>query len=98
MFMLLSTDGVLVAYYMMYSHAEAQVITVPPQKLPSGPVRKSLAANVQGLLNAHTFYLDSNFLIKSCYFHKYTFGTNDIFSVHCTLSDVFYPTIYDSYS
>ena len=55
MFMLLSTDGVLVAYYMMYSHAEAQVITVPPQKLPSGPVRKSQTANVQGLLNAHTF-------------------------------------------
>ncbi|XP_078324262.1 uncharacterized protein LOC111123666 [Crassostrea virginica] len=52
MFMLLSTDGVLVAYYMMYSHAEAPVITVPPQKLPSGPVRKSLTANVQGSIQS----------------------------------------------
>lgn len=51
MFMLLSTDGVLVTYYMMYSHADAQAqpITSPPQDLPAGPVRRPTAANVQGL-------------------------------------------------
>lgn len=55
LFMLLSTDGVLVTYYMMYSHAEAQAqaqaqpITSPPQDLPTGSVRKPTAANAQGL-------------------------------------------------
>lgn len=51
MFMLLSTDGVLVTYYMMYSHAQAQAqpITSPPQDLPAGPVRRPTAANAQGL-------------------------------------------------
>uniref|UniRef100_K1QHM0 Nucleoporin Nup159/Nup146 N-terminal domain-containing protein n=1 Tax=Magallana gigas TaxID=29159 RepID=K1QHM0_MAGGI len=50
MFMLLSTDGVLVTYYMMYSHAQAQAqpITSPPQDLPAGPVRRPTAANAQG--------------------------------------------------
>ncbi|XP_062571684.1 nuclear pore complex protein Nup214-like isoform X2 [Saccostrea cucullata] len=48
LFILLSTDGVLVTYYMMYSHAEAPAITRPPQPLPAGPVRKPQPANTQG--------------------------------------------------
>ncbi|XP_048774745.2 nuclear pore complex protein Nup214-like [Ostrea edulis] len=40
MFMLLSTEGVLVTYYMIYSHTEVPAITRPPQALPANPVRK----------------------------------------------------------
>ncbi|XP_061164434.1 nuclear pore complex protein Nup214-like [Saccostrea echinata] len=54
LFMLLSTDGVLVTYYMMYSHAEAPVITQPPQPLPAGPVRKPQPSNTQGTIQKDT--------------------------------------------
>lgn len=53
MFMLLSTEGVLVTYYMIYSHTEVPAITRPPQALPANPVRKPKLT--QGIIASYTF-------------------------------------------